>query len=63
MFKYSYSQPLCIPLGEGEPIPISKYLVRENMETGEKHQKALYSNGLREPGPWEVLNDRRSHNK
>ena len=53
MYKYSYSQPLCIPLAEGQAIPISRYLIRENMETGKREKKALYSNGLRPPGPWE----------
>ena len=56
-YKYSYSRPLCIPLGEGEPIPINKYLYRENLETGEKHRKALYAYDLRPPGEWEKIND------
>ena len=55
MIKYSYSQPLCIPLAEGQAVPIDKYLIREDMETGKKERKALYSNGLREPDPWETI--------
>ena len=55
MYKYSYSRSLCKPLAEGEPIPISRYLIREDMATGEKERKALYSNNLCPPGPWEEL--------
>ena len=55
MYKYSYSQPLCKPLAEGKPIPISRYLIREDMKTGKKEQRALYSYNLRRPGPWEEI--------
>uniref|UniRef100_A0A6M3XRY6 Uncharacterized protein n=1 Tax=viral metagenome TaxID=1070528 RepID=A0A6M3XRY6_9ZZZZ len=54
MYIYSYERRY-EPLSEGQPIPISSWLVRENLETGKKERRPLYAYGLRPPGPWEIM--------